>query len=288
MQNKNTIKNQLTIVNAVLLILVLFLLFGLCGQRVELAQQREQIENLAAKITTYEPLPDRFRRVVDIAQSGVVGISVYIEVPSTSSEKSFSDRNMSESTADVLAGQASGVIVGKELVLTCWHVVSGMKKITITPFATDQNEVSQALEAHVLAVDEIKDLVLLTVPKLQNAAITRGNSEQLHAGDLVICIANPASDKLAASVSSGVVSGINRTMQSTNVADAYVRMFQTDAAINGGSSGGGIFDIDGQLIGIVARKYVGGVGSDVQLEGIGMCIPVNEAEEFLMEYLEID
>ena len=290
MQNNKTIKKKSLLVNAILFILILLLMFGLFRQQQELTRQQAQVDHLTSKITDIELPSELFRRVVDTTQSSVVGISVYAEVPSTSSEKSFSNREMSDSVTDILIGQASGVIVGKELVLTCWHVVLDMKSIMVTPLVADlipdQNEVSPPLEAQVIAFDELKDLALLSVPGLQNEAIIMGSSEQLHAGDLAICIANPASDKLPASVSIGVISGINRTMQSSNVEGAYVNMFQTDAAINGGSSGGGIFDIDGKLIGIVARKYIGSLGSDTQLEGIGMCIPINEANELLTEYVE--
>jgi len=294
MEEKNK-SFQFRRLDAVLLMLILALLIGLTFQQRELSVQNAQLQTLlqaagtssaagqntaaASSAGTEEP----FTEIVAGIRGSVVGITIYKSITIHSSGSTFQDREGTDTQEDMKAGTASGVVVGTEQVLTCWHVVQGVDRIMVSLPAASDGTTSEAREATVLSYDEVKDLALISVPGLTAGPVTVGDSSLLREGDQLICIANPASDKLSASVTTGVVSGLNRTMLSANVADQYVKLFQTDAAINGGSSGGGIFNRKGELVGIVSRKYITTASSETQLEGIGMCIPINEAAGLLSQ-----
>ena len=228
-----------------------------------------------------------FTKAVSQVRGSVVGITIYTN---TDVELQHSDSSRQDNVTvseEVVAGEASGVVIADGKVLTCYHVVKDAARIAVTTGADTASDTDFSLDgeteldAEVADYDEVLDLAVLTVSGLDRKPVPLGDSGTLAEGDWAICIGSPASHKLAASVSVGVISGLNRTIASANVKTATVQMFQTDAAINGGSSGGGIFNTDGELVGIVARKYISSGASDTQLEGIGMCIPINDAKPLL-------
>ena len=119
-----------------------------------------------------------------------------------------------------------------------------------------------------------------------------GDSDALQIGDWVVNIGNAIG--FTGTVTAGIVSGINREIEGdNNSVDKYGRaskvvnkMIQTDAAINSGNSGGGMFNTAGQLVGIPTLKYIGTrYSSNATVESIGMCIPINEAKEVIEKAL---
>ena len=226
-----------------------------------------------------EALQEAVMSVAEDASQSIVVINVYHEPTNRPSSSMFTG-----GYKPLLEAQGSGIVVYEGVVLTCWHILQGRGDFTVS--AAD--DVETELAATLIAVDEVRDLALLRVEGLNAPPVRLGDSDALRLGQFVVCVSNPASSRLAASVSFGVVSGLDRKLQSSNVKGETVTLFQTDAAINGGSSGGGIFDLRGELVGIVSRKYVGANGSDIQLEGLGMCIPINEAvEQILFSPIEL-
>jgi len=264
--------------DAVLLILVISLIAAAVIQQREIARQAAEIASLSKSAGSGGSSP--FTETVSAVRGSIAGISIYKNMTVHSSGTTFQEQDDSDSEEELEAGEATGVVIGRELVLTCYHVVSDTDRIAVS-IPSGSEEEAKSFDGTLLDADEVRDLAILSVPGLDAKPVEIGDSDQLQAGDQLICIANPASGKLAASVSTGVVSGLNRTMQSANAEGKYVKMFQTDAAINGGSSGGGVFSTDGKLVGIISRKYISTAASDTQLEGIGMCIPINEAAELL-------
>ena len=110
-------------------------------------------------------------------------------------------------------------------------------------------------------------------------------------GDWTICIGNPLGEQFSGTVTVGIVSALNRAVSSTSY-DKYGRretitnaMIQTDAAINAGNSGGGMFNVNGELMGIPTLKYTGSAYSGSTVEGIGMCIPINAAKPLIEDVL---
>lgn len=169
-------------------------------------------------------------------------------------------------------GMGSGFIINKEgYILTNYHVISSAKEITVT--LSDKSEVS----ATVVNYDQAKDIAMIklkegtTVPAIAEL----GDSDEIYPGAEVIAIGTPLSKNFAQTLTKGVISGSNRSIESE--AGTSVNLIQTDAAINPGNSGGPLVNAKGQVIGINSMKIADSVGS-TSVEGIGFAIPINEVK----------
>ena len=189
-----------------------------------------------------------------------------------------------ESNEDVKYGSGSGVVIEKEYVLTNYHVVEGAHSLKISIGDDEEN----LYDATVAAYDADKDVAVLKVPGLPLEPVEIGDSDTLVIGDWVVNIGNAIG--FTGTATAGIVSGLNREIASDNKSvDKYGRassvvnsMIQTDAAINSGNSGGGMFNTAGQLMGIPTLKYTGSrYSSNATVESIGMCIPINEAKDVI-------
>jgi serine protease Do len=176
------------------------------------------------------------------------------------------------------------VVIAKEYVLTNYHVVESAHSLKISIGDDEDN----LYDASVVAADATKDVAVLYAPGLPLDPVELGDSDDLQIGDWVVNIGNPIG--FTGTATAGIVSGLNREVASdTSAMDKYGRsskvvnsMIQTDAAINSGNSGGGMFNTAGQLVGIPTLKYTGSrYSSNATVESIGMCIPINEAKEVI-------
>ncbi|MBQ8654146.1 MAG: trypsin-like peptidase domain-containing protein [Clostridia bacterium] len=195
-----------------------------------------------------------------------------------------------DTVQEVLAGTGSGVVVGKGYVLTNHHVIEDNSRLEITVMR-DGAEEADVYPAAVVAYDENLDVAVVYAPDLPLEPVALGDSDTLQVGDWAICIGNPLGEEFSGTVTTGIVSALNRAVSSTNY-DKYGRketvtnaMIQTDAAINSGNSGGGMFSVTGELMGIPTLKYTGSAYSGTTIEGIGMCIPINAAKPLIEEVL---
>ncbi|MCQ2457947.1 MAG: trypsin-like peptidase domain-containing protein [Clostridia bacterium] len=197
----------------------------------------------------------------------------------------------SASTQEVLKATGSGVVVANGYVLTNYHVVEDATSLKVSVY-TEGTDEPALYDATAVAYDSNVDIAVLSVPELKIAPVTLGDSDTLQVGDWAICIGNPLSETFTRTVTAGIVSGLNRDITSTNY-DKYGRretvtntMIQTDAAINNGNSGGGMFSVTGELMGIPTLKYSGSAYStQATIEGIGMCIPINAAKPLIEDVL---
>ena len=189
-----------------------------------------------------------------------------------------------ESSEEVKYGSGSGVVIAKEYVLTNYHVVDGAHSLKISIDGDENN----LYDATLAAFDEDKDVAVLNVPGLPLDPVELGDSDELQIGDWVVNIGNAIG--FTGTATAGIVSGIDREIPGDgSTLDKYGRstkivnsMIQTDAAINVGNSGGGMFNIAGQLVGIPTLKYTGSrYSSKAAVESIGMCIPINEAKDVI-------
>ncbi|MBR2852927.1 MAG: trypsin-like peptidase domain-containing protein [Clostridia bacterium] len=196
--------------------------------------------------------------------------------------------NQPESSEEVKYGSGSGVVIAKEYVLTNYHVVDDAHSLKISIGDDEKN----LYDASVAAFDEDKDVAVLYVPGLPLDPVELGDSDALQIGDWVVNIGNAIG--FTGTATAGIVSGINREIPGDGTSvDKYGRatkvvnkMIQTDAAINSGNSGGGMFNTAGQLVGIPTLKYCGTrYSSNAAIESIGMCIPVNEAKDVIEQAL---
>ncbi len=190
---------------------------------------------------------------------------------------------------EMLSSTGSGVVVGNGIVLTNFHVVEDASRLSIS--VTDDSGKTTEYAASLVTYDENVDVAVLYAPKLTLKPVKLGDSDTLRVGDWAICIGNPLSAELSNTVTVGIVSALNRGIES-NSTDKYGRrqttvnsMIQTDAAINNGNSGGGMFSVTGELMGIPTLKYSGSIYSGATVEGIGMCIPINAAKPLLEDVL---
>ena len=182
---------------------------------------------------------------------------------------------------EVLQGSGSGVVVAKGYVLTNYHVIEDASRLEV---AVNEN----TYPAQLMGTDEAKDLAVLYVEGLEIEPVVLGDSDVLQIGDWAICIGNPLG--FTGTTTVGVISALNREV-SGNATDAYGKrttnvMIQTDAAINSGNSGGGMFNVAGELIGIPSLKYSSSSYSGASIEGIGMAIPVNVAKPLIQDVLD--
>ena len=172
----------------------------------------------------------------------------------------------------VTQGAGSGVIITSDgYIVTNNHVIEGASKITVT--TSDQQE----YDAELVGTDPITDIAVLKIKAEGLTPATYGNSDQLSVGDMAVAIGNPLGE-LGGTVTAGIISALDRELA---IDGKTMTLLQTDSSINPGNSGGGLFNGDGQLIGIVVAKSS---GSDV--EGLGFAIPINKAADVAQQILE--
>lgn len=235
-----------------------------------------------------------FTEAVEKVHGSVVGVSNYTNYTNTNSYGGLygfgygfgfgngGSRGGEDSNRQVLQGTGSGVVVAKGYVLTNYHVVENASMLEVT---SGDNTYSAAVAGY----DESLDLAVLKVEDLPLEPVVLGDSDALKVGDWAICIGNPLD--FTGTTTVGVISALNREITSKST-DAYGRktnnvnrMIQTDAAINAGNSGGGMFNVAGELVGVPSMKYTGSYYSAATVEGIGMAIPINAAKPLIEEVL---
>ena len=251
--------------------------------------------------TTYVVHTSPFTQAVAQVRDSVVGVSNYQNVTYGNYNNGYggsfgfgfgfgygggSNRQQPE-TKEELASTGSGVVVGEGFVLTNYHVVEDADKLKVT--VTDDAGETTEYAASLVAYDENLDAAILYAPKCKLPAVALGDSDKLMVGDWAICIGNPLGFTKTTTV--GVVSALGRGIES-EAYDKYGRketitntMIQVDAAINSGNSGGGMFSVTGELMGIPTLKYTGSYYSGASVEGIGMCIPINAVKPLLSSVL---
>ena len=124
--------------------------------------------------------------------------------------------------------------------------------------------------ASIIGVEESNDIAVLKIDAANLSAATFGDSDSLSVGETVYAVGNPLGE-LEFSMSTGHVSALDRAIKTGESADS-INMFQIDAAVNSGNSGGPVYNTRGEVIGVVTAKY-----SDTGVEGIGFAIPINDA-----------
>lgn len=223
-----------------------------------------------------------FTEAVEKVRDSVVGVNNYTTYRSSYYGFGFGygRGDYADSSREVLQGSGSGVVVADGYVLTNYHVVEDATTLEVTSG-------DKVYPAELKGTDEAKDIAVLYVEDLDIEPVVLGDSDQLSVGDWAICIGNPLS--FTGTTTVGVISALNREITSDST-DEYGKraintMIQTDAAINAGNSGGGMFNVAGELIGIPSMKYTGSMFTGSTVEGIGMAIPINEAKELINDVL---
>ncbi|WP_077210682.1 S1C family serine protease [Bacillus dakarensis] len=217
--------------------------------------------------------------IIEKASKAIVGIT-NIQSARQNSFPSFYQNN-SEASQELESGTGSGVIYkvtdNEIYIVTNNHVIEEATKIEVTLYNED------IVTAELVGADSLTDIALLKVTGNFNISpLTFGNSDMLRAGDDVIAIGNPLGLDLYGTVTQGIVSAINRTLDvSTSTGTWEMNVIQTDAAINPGNSGGALINTSGELVGINSMKI-----ADDEVEGIGFAIPSNDVKTIIEELTE--
>ena len=153
-------------------------------------------------------------------------------------------------------------------ILTNYHVVEGSNSIKVTTYD------GTSYDAQLIGYDESNDIAVLKIDATDLTPVVLGDSDTLNVGDSVVAIGNPLGE-LTFSLTTGVVSALDRPV--TLSTGTTMNLIQTDCAINSGNSGGALFNLYGEVIGITNAKYSSsGSSSEASIDNIGFAIPIDQ------------
>ncbi|WP_182186888.1 S1C family serine protease [Pectinatus frisingensis] len=171
-------------------------------------------------------------------------------------------RDWFNNQVEVSQGVGSGVIFKSDgYIVTNNHVIDGAKEITVS--LSD----GRTLPGKLVGADPVTDIAVVKVDAKDLPTAKFGNSDDIMVGEPAIAIGNPMGLEFQGSVTAGVISALNRTL---DIGEGRVKLLQTDAAINPGNSGGALVNADGLVIGINSAKLAAN-----GVEGMGFAIPIN-------------
>lgn len=225
--------------------------------------------------------------VTELAADSVVEILTETQVTTTNPFSWFFGGN--GESQSIVPGAGSGVVLSENgYILTSYHVIADAQTITVGLRS------GYSFDASVVGVDEEKDVAVIKIdPVLQDdqtngeqktielSPAVLGDSGQLAVGSPVVAIGNPLG-QLGGTVTAGYISALDRSLQ---VDGKTYNLLQTDAAINGGNSGGGLFNAQGELIGLVMAKSSGISANGMVVEGLGFAIPINDIKDIIEDLI---
>ena len=189
------------------------------------------------------------------------------------------ERNQDDEFISV--GGGSGVVINeKGLIITNHHVIDNATDVRVI------FEDGRMYEATVIGSDKLTDIGVVKIQNEKLIPISFGNSESIFVGDLAVAIGHPLTLGAAPTVTTGVISALNRRLdvgnESMNNAVTLFGLIQTDAPITRGSSGGALVNQKGELIGITTAIATADVGA----EGLGFAVPINLALGIVEDILD--
>lgn len=224
------------------------------------------ISNGQTKTTSYSTSTSLISKIAEEVGPTVVGVDTQVVTSGILG---------GNNTAD---GSGSGVIfdAAKGYIVTNQHVIDGSSKIYVTIPGR------KAIAATVIGSDSMSDIAVLKISASNLKAAVLGDSSKIRVGDLAVAIGNPMGDEYAGTVTSGIISAVNRKMYlSDGTNSRRYNLIQTDAAINPGNSGGALINENGEVIGINSIKI-----SEDQVEGMGFAIPINDVKDIINQLLK--
>lgn len=222
-------------------------------------------------------VPDAVSKVMP----AVVGISSEFQVNGQSIGGNWFFGNQGQTNTQVATATGTGIVMTSEgYIITNAHVIydnntdTNYGKATgVSVLMSDKTE----YEATIIGYDTDTDIAVLKIDASGLTPAEFGNSDDLQVGELVLAIGNPLGFELFGSVTSGIVSALNREI---NINDKKMNLIQTDAAINSGNSGGPLINSYGQVIGINSAKMTS-TYSSASVEGLGFAIPITQAKTII-------
>lgn len=262
------------------LVLVLSLIGGVLGGGGLLLGYRMMNENSSVKVPILEgvrenavletmPIPTDEPMTAAQVYAANVHSTVGITTSVTTNFWGF------QSTA---AASGSGFIISPNgYILTNYHVIEASDTITVALYT------GETYEAQVVGYDESNDIAVLKVEATQLTPAVFGDSDQVNIGDDVLAIGNPLGE-LTFSLTAGKVSAKDREVTFSN--GVMMNLIQTDCAINSGNSGGALFNLYGEVIGVTNAKYSGTGQGSASIDNIGFAIPLNSVRGVIQSIIE--
>ena len=175
------------------------------------------------------------------------------------------------------AAAGSGFILTDDgYIITNHHVIENSDSITVSLYD------GTTYEAELIGYDASNDIAVLKVEAEGLTPVVIGDFENLNVGDSVIAIGNPLGE-LTFSLTSGAVSALDREITLSN--SVTMELIQTDCAINSGNSGGALFNLYGEVVGVTNAKYSGS-GGGASIDNIGFAIPINHVKDIIKSIIE--
>ena len=176
------------------------------------------------------------------------------------------------------AASGSGFVLTEDgYILTNFHVIEDSNSITVSLY----NE--ESYDATLIGYDESNDIAVLKVDAENLVPVVLGNSDNLNVGDSVVAIGNPLGE-LTFTLTSGAISAKDRKV--TLSSSVTMDLLQTDCAINSGNSGGALFNLYGEVIGVTNAKYSSSSSSEASIDNIGFAIPINSIMHIVESIIE--
>ena len=161
-------------------------------------------------------------------------------------------------------------------IVTNYHVVENSNTISVSLYN------GESYDAKLVGYEESMDLAVLKIEKDDLVPVVLGNSDYLNVGETVVAIGNPLGE-LTFSLTKGAVSAKDREVSVSST--LRMNLIQTDCAINSGNSGGALFNMYGEVVGITNAKYSSS-GNGTSIDNIGFAIPMNDVKGIIMDIIE--
>ncbi|WP_294471975.1 trypsin-like peptidase domain-containing protein [uncultured Intestinimonas sp.] len=176
------------------------------------------------------------------------------------------------------AAAGSGFVITQDgYILTNYHVIEDANSIQVA-FVD-----GTTYDAELVGGEEENDIAVLKINATGLTPVIIGDSDNVRVGEQVVAIGNPLGE-LTYSMTQGIISARDRSITMEN--GEVMNMLQTDTAINSGNSGGPLFDMYGQVIGITSAKLSGSSSSSATIEGLGFAIPINDVKDMVADIME--
>ena len=176
------------------------------------------------------------------------------------------------------AAAGSGFIISDDgYILTNFHVIEDSDSISVSMYN------GESYEADLIGYDESNDIAVLKIEAEGLAPVILGDSNNLNVGDSVVAIGNPLGE-LTFTLTSGAISAKDREV--TLSGNVTMNLLQTDCAINSGNSGGALFNLYGEVIGVTNAKYSTSSNSSASIDNIGFAIPINSIMNIVESIIE--
>lgn len=256
----------------------------------EVAQTTETTSNSSAiSLSNTSASGMTTSQIAEKLMPSVVGIKstfTYNQTQNNNSMYGFgfgSNSDNSQSSSQDLSATGTGIVYSTDgYIVTNAHVIydeeytnSAASSVTVV------TNYKKEYDASIVAYDTEADIAVLKVNATGLTAAKFGDSDSISVGDSVVAIGNPLGLDLFNTVTSGIISGLNRNI---TINDTEMTLIQTDAAINSGNSGGPLINANGEVIGINSSKMSSNY-SQTSIEGIGFAIPSDYAQEVISDLI---